>query len=139
MVFLDVIYIIITYSGRIFDFQLCGGLRRPNFDLALFYPSFTLYKALRQVKLLITLLCLKLQGRVSTHFKALLILYTTVTPSDQWIIAKISKDHRKVDQKTQRPRKIHAYFHNFSLPWPFGSFEHSFKSSINSLHDCGTL
>ena len=49
-------------SGRIFEFQLCVDLQRPNYDIILFYPIFPLCDR-QQVKLLITLL----QGCLSTE------------------------------------------------------------------------
>ena len=48
--------------GRIFEFQLCVDLQRPNYDIILFYPIFPLCDR-QQVKLLITLL----QGCLSTE------------------------------------------------------------------------
>ena len=76
------------------------SVTRPNAAAKLRHLiSLPLFCPLWQVKLLITLLCLKLQRRVSTHFKALAILYTTMVPSDHRIKAKIIKDHREVDQK----------------------------------------
>ena len=43
-----------------------------------------------KVDLLITLICFELQGRVSTHFKALYILYKTILLSNQGIITNDS-------------------------------------------------
>ena len=55
-----------------------------------------------KVKMDITLLSVKLQRPVTTHFKAFLMLYTAVVTSEHKIKAKICKDHVKVDQKVYK-------------------------------------
>ena len=62
------------------------------YNYYIYYPYFPLVK----VKLVITLLCLKLQRHVSTHFKALSILYKTRLTSDleirtNGILSKVAK------------------------------------------------
>ena len=59
-----------------------------------------------KVKLVITLLSLKLQRRVSTHFKALSILYKTRLPSDLEIrtnvnLSKVAKFCQITQNKIQ--------------------------------------